>query len=131
MSWVATSAVYGRFPPVEVTSTQDELLAQYEELGSHSEGYIEVRNSSHEYPWVAMGFRAGHAVIHRAEGPESMSLLHGDGSVPSDATVEILIMNDLAIFTGKFVVTLEHAWRLMREVARTGEVGDSGDWRGL
>jgi hypothetical protein len=40
-------------------------------------------------------------------------------------------MDDLAIFTGDFVVTLEHAWRLMREVARTGEVGDSGDWWGL
>lgn len=75
-----------------------------------------------------MGFRAGRAVVHRAEGPESLSLLRGDGSVPPDAVVEIPIMDELAIFTGDFVVTLEHAWRLMREFARTGEAGDFGNW---
>jgi len=40
-------------------------------------------------------------------------------------------MDDLAIFTGDFVVTLEHAWQLMREIVRTGEVGHFGDWYGL
>jgi hypothetical protein len=106
-------------------------LAQFDELISHPEGYIEVRNSNQEHPLLIMSFRAGQAVIHRAEGATSMSLLHGDGSVPPDATIEVPIMDDLAVFAGDFVLTLDHAWRLMREFSRTGEVDDLGDWYGL
>jgi hypothetical protein len=51
--------------------------------------------------------------------------------VPSDASIEVAIGDDVAVCTGDLVLTLDHAWRLVREFARTGEVGDLGDWYGL
>ncbi len=80
---------------------------------------------------LAMGFREGHAVIHRAEGPGAMSLLHGDGSVASDAVIEVLVMDELAFFAGDFILRVEHAWQLVQEFARTGRTDTLGVWYGL
>jgi len=37
-------------------------------------------------------------------------LLVGDGTVPSGAEVEVPIMDDLAAFTGDFVLDIDRAW---------------------
>lgn len=39
-----------------------------------------------------------------------MFLLAGDGTVPSSAEVEVPIMDDLAVFTGGFVLDTDRAW---------------------
>jgi hypothetical protein len=126
--WAGTAVPGGRFSPIEVRSTPDELDGRFRELRPRGEGNLEVRLPDRDFPTISLGFRGGHAVIHRVDSPESMSLLRGDSSVPSDAAVEVLIMDEPAEFTGDFVVAVDHAWRLIKEFVHTNELVNLGEW---
>jgi hypothetical protein len=63
--------------------------------------------------------------------PERMSLLVGDGTVPPGAEVEVPIMDDLAVFTGDFVLNVDRAWELVHDFTQTRAAGPLGEWREL
>ncbi|MFI1510302.1 hypothetical protein [Streptomyces sp. NPDC020597] len=54
---------------------------------------------------LILAFRERHAVVHLMSDTERMSLLVGDGTVPSGVEVEVPIMGDLAVFAGDFVLS--------------------------
>jgi hypothetical protein len=127
VAWAATSPNSGRLAP-EVESTFDELLARFRELRARGEGYLEVRNPDRDFPAITMGFRDGRAVIHVAHGPESLALLRGDDSVSPNEQVEVLIIDEPAVFTGEVAMRLDHAWQLVEYFARTGSVDEHENW---
>src|SRR5207245_480106 len=96
--WASTSPSDGRFSTAHLETTPDQLRGRFQELHARGEGYVEVATDDRRFPLLLMGFRGEHAVVHRSDGPESMSLLRGDGSVSSEDVVEVLIMDNLAAF---------------------------------
>ena len=67
-------------------------------------------------------------MVEVAQSQESMALLIGDGSVSPDELVEVPIINEPALFSGEVVMTLDRAWQLVPDFARTGSVGEYEDW---
>ncbi|MFE9207009.1 hypothetical protein [Micromonospora sp. NPDC007230] len=119
--WAGTSPASGRFHPAEIKSTAAELFDRFGELRSRGEGYLEVRMPDQDFPLLTVGFRGKYAVIHRADAPDSMSLLQGDNSMPFDEAVEVPVMDDPVEFTGDFVSSVDHACRTLQEFVRTSE----------
>lgn len=112
--WVATEAESGRYPFDAVTSTLDDLRARVRALQLRGEGYFEIARAGGEYPALLVEFRGGHAVVHLHPNAETMILLHGDGSVPAEEDVGVLIFEESATFTGHVVMHLDRAmnsWR--------------------
>jgi hypothetical protein len=126
VSWAATSPSDGRFSAVRLKTTPDQLRNRFTELRARGQGYLEIGVSAQEFPQLLMGFRGKHAVIHLQDGPQSMALLRGDGSLPSEDLVDVPIMDDLAAFTGEFVLSLDHAWQVVEDFMRSGTV--VGEW---
>ncbi|MFE5812939.1 hypothetical protein [Streptomyces sp. NPDC056479] len=81
-----------------------------------------------EFPQLTLGFQGDQAVIHLFDDPETSSLLVGDGTVGADGVVEVPVMDDLAAFSGDFVLTVDRAWALVGNFIQTGVPGDLGDW---
>ncbi|WP_406346820.1 hypothetical protein [Streptomyces sp. NBC_00648] len=52
----------------------------------------------------------------------------GDDTVPSGAVVEVPIMDDLAAFTGDFVLDIDRAWDLVHDFTQTWAAGPLGEW---
>lgn len=126
--WTATSPSEGRFSPREVVSTVEQLECRFLELRACGQGYLEVRLAERDFPLLTLGFRGEHAVVHAEDSHESSTLRRGEGAVPSDVVVEVLIFDELARFSGDFVLTLEHAWRVLDAFIRNGSPGDPRDW---
>ncbi|MET9405310.1 hypothetical protein ABZX90_05890 [Streptomyces sp. NPDC002935] len=57
-----------------------------------------------------------------------MSLLVGDDTVSSGAVVEVPIMDDLAAFTGAFVLDIDRAWDLVHDFTQTWAASPLGEW---
>lgn len=57
-----------------------------------------------------------------------MSLLVGDGTAPSGTLADVPIMDELAAFTGGFVLNVDRAWALLRHFIQTGAPSDLGEW---
>ncbi|MGW6008510.1 hypothetical protein [Streptomyces sp. NPDC055210] len=127
--WAATSPESGLFHPAERNSEVTELSDRFTDLRSRGQGYVEVRPPHSEFPVLLLAFRGGHAVIHLMNDPERMSLLVGDGTVPSDAEVEVPVMHELAAFTGDFVLDIDRAWGLVTDFIQTWAAGSMGEWR--
>ncbi|MCW8377825.1 hypothetical protein [Streptomyces justiciae] len=104
------------------------LVDDFSELRSRGQGYLEVDLPGGTYPYLTLSFRADHAVVHLFTDDETVSLLVGDDSVPWDETVEVPIMNELAIFTGHFVMAVDHAWGVAQSFVRTGSFTGLGEW---
>lgn len=100
----------------------------FDRLRERGEGYIEVRLPEGEFPRLTLGFRSDHAVVHLFGSDEEMSLLVGDGSIPADTVVTIPIMDDLAEFTGDFVLSVDHAWGVTSAFLERETVLDLGEW---
>jgi hypothetical protein len=100
----ATSIESGRFHAVERVINLDSLLHLFEQLTGLGHGYLEVRSTENEFPLVTVGLQGGFVVIHCAFTPDRTALLYGDGSVAPRETVDVPIMDELAIFTGEFVL---------------------------
>ncbi|MFE1291117.1 hypothetical protein [Streptomyces sp. NPDC058751] len=126
--WAATSPESGLFSPVERRSEVKDLSDRFNDLRSRGAGYIEVRSPNKEFPVLILAFRDDHAVVHLVIDIERMSLLAGDGTVPSGAEVEVPIMDDLAAFTGDFVLDIDQAWNLVHGFTQTRVVGPLGEW---
>ncbi|MFI6661229.1 hypothetical protein ACIBL8_37485 [Streptomyces sp. NPDC050523] len=126
--WAATSPESGLFHPVEKRSEAKDLSDRFNDLRSCGQGYLEVRSPNKEFPVLILAFRDNHAVVHLMSGTERMSLLVGDGTVPSGAEVEVRIMDDLAVFMGDFVLDVDRAWELVHDFTQTRAVGPLGEW---
>ncbi|WP_432189954.1 hypothetical protein [Streptomyces sp. Tue6028] len=48
--------------------------------------------------------------------------------MPSGAEVEVPIMDDLAVFTGGFVLDASRAWELVHDFTQTQAAGSLGEW---
>jgi hypothetical protein len=118
----------GTVLPGERRSDVRDLSDRFNELRSRGQGYLKVRLPDSEFPQLSLGFRDDHAVIHLINDAEGMSLLVGDGTVPSGAVVDVPIMDDLTEFTGDFVLSVDRAWDLVRNFIRTGAPSDLGEW---
>ncbi|MGW6955211.1 hypothetical protein [Streptomyces sp. PAN_FS17] len=126
--WAATSPESGLFQPVEKRSDVKDLSDRFNDLRSCGQGYVEVRSSNREFPVLILAFRGNHAVVHLMSDTERMSLLVGDGTVASGAEVEVPIMDDLAVFTGDFVLDTDRAWELVHDFTQTRAAGPLGEW---
>ncbi|MET8860751.1 hypothetical protein [Streptomyces sp. NPDC004579] len=129
--WAATSPESGLFHPVERRSVVEDLSDRFNDLRSRGQGYVEVRSSNKEFPVLTLAFRDDHAVVHLMSDTERISLLVGDGTVPSGDEVEVPIMDDLAVFTGDFVLDIDRAWDLVHDFTQTRAIGPLGQWRKL
>ncbi|MFI8194713.1 hypothetical protein ACIF8T_39470 [Streptomyces sp. NPDC085946] len=129
VTWTATALESsGRHCVVERDSVLGELAEHFAELRSHGQGYLEVRPSGGEFSRLALGFRGDRAVIHLLDDAERSFLLVGDGSVAADAVVDVPVMDDLAAFSGDFVLTVDRTWSLVGLFIRTGVPGALGRW---
>lgn len=126
--WAATSPESGRFSPTERGSDVRDLSDRFTRLRSRGEGYLEVRLPDSGSPQLSLSFRDDHAVIHLIDGAGTMSLLVGDGTVPSAAVVDVPVMDDPAGFAGCFVLGVDRAWDLVGHFIRTGSPDDLGQW---
>ncbi|MGW2051519.1 hypothetical protein ACWCPF_41215 [Streptomyces sp. NPDC001858] len=126
--WAATSPESGLFHPVERRSEAKDLSDRFNDLRSCGQGYLEVRSPTRKFPALILAFRDNHAVVHVMADTERMSLLVGDGTVPSGAEVEVPIMDALAVFTGDFVLDIDRAWELVHDFMQTRPAGPLGEW---
>lgn len=126
--WAATSPESGQFHPVERRSEVQDLSDHFNDLRSRGQGYVEVRPPDREFPVLILAFRGDHAVVHLMSDTERISLLVGDGTAPSGAEAEVPIMDDLAAFTGDFVLDIDRAWDLVHDFTQTWAAGLLGEW---
>ncbi|WP_247706181.1 hypothetical protein [Streptomyces liliiviolaceus] len=126
--WAATSPESGLFHPVERRSEVEDLSGRFNDLRSRGQGYVEVRLPNREFPVLTLAFRDDHAVVHLMSNTERMSLLMGDGTVPSGAEVEVPIIDDLTAFTGNFVLDTHRAWNLVHDFTQTRSARPRGEW---
>jgi hypothetical protein len=126
--WAATSPESGLFHPVEIRSEVEDLSDRFNDLRSCGQGYVEVRSPDKEFPVLILAFRGDHAIAYLMTDPERVSLLVGDGTAPSGAEVEVPIMDDLAAFTGDFVLDTDQAWDLVHDFTQTRAAGPLGEW---
>ncbi|MFJ9710832.1 hypothetical protein [Streptomyces sp. NPDC101234] len=126
--WAATSPESGLFHPVERRSEMGDLSDRFNDLRSRGQGYVEVRLPNREFPVLTLAFRDDHAVVHLVSDTERVSLLMGDGTVPSGAEVEVPIIDDLAAFTGDFVLDVDRAWNLVHDFTQTSADHPLGEW---
>ncbi|MCX5009151.1 hypothetical protein OHB05_42295 [Streptomyces sp. NBC_00638] len=128
VTWAATSPKSGRFHPVERRSEVKDLSDRFNDLRSRGQGYIEVRPQNSQFPILTLAFRDDHAVIHLLSTTEQISLLTGDGTVPSAAEIKVPIMDDLTTFTGAHVLSTERAWDLVHNFTQTGAADALDKW---
>jgi hypothetical protein len=130
VEWSATSPKTRRVGAVMRTEFQ-ELEARFIELRASGEGYLEVNLPAENSAQVTLSFRGDHAVVEQLrvldENPKSF-LLVGDGSVPPDDTVDMPIMDEDSSFTGHFIMSVDRAWKAVRDFAGTGSPDGLGEW---
>ncbi|MFF1933022.1 hypothetical protein [Streptomyces sp. NPDC058228] len=129
--WATTSPESGRFSAVERRSDVSGFSVRFSQLRARGHGYLEVRLADSDYPLLTLGFRGDQAVVHRFSDADGVSLLMGDGATPSDAVVDIPNVDDLAEFTGDFVLNIDRAWALVRNFIQAEAPNDLGQWCAL
>ncbi|MEU5257144.1 hypothetical protein [Streptomyces longwoodensis] len=129
VSWTATDPESQQFSATERTTDIADLTDHFTALRSHGQGYLEIRLHSDEFPLLTLGFLNDQAVIHLFDTAEKQSLLIGDGTTPADTAVHLPIMDDLAVFSGDNIITVDRAWTLIRHFIQTGTPGAPGEWR--
>jgi hypothetical protein len=127
----ATSVETGRFAPVERSVDRDDLIRLVDQLSTIDQGYVEVRLVDDDYPALLVGFRKGLAAVHCMWGPESMSLLTGDGSVAGSELVDVLIMDDLVPLTGEYVRESARARDVLLKFVDGADPRSLGEWHEL
>ncbi|MEU9391885.1 hypothetical protein AB0D86_18015 [Streptomyces sp. NPDC048324] len=131
VTWAATAPESGRFCAVERCSDMSELTEHFGALRSRGRGYLEVRLPDAEFPLLALGFQGGRAVLHLFDADDTVFLLAGDGTRAADALLHVPVMDDLAAFSGDFVLAVDRAWDLVRRFVATGAPGPLGEWHGV
>ena len=127
----ATSLETGRFAATEQSVDGDDLICLLDQLSTIDQGYVEVRLVDDEFPALLAGFRKGFAVVHCMSKPESLALLAGDGSVAGSELVDVLIMDDLAPFSGEYVLESARARDVLLKFAQGADVRSLGEWHQL
>jgi hypothetical protein len=127
----ATSVETGRFAPDQQSVDRDDLIRLVDQLSAIDQGYVEVRLVDDNFPALLVGFRKGHAVVHCMSAPESMALLTGDGSVAGSESVDVLVMDDLATFTGAYVLESARARDVLLKFVDGADPGSLGEWHDL
>ncbi|WP_041841078.1 hypothetical protein [Actinoplanes friuliensis] len=131
VEWSATDTETGRFSPTVMRSDLDEVENHFISMRARGEGFLEVSLPTADSPQVALSFRGPHAVVEQLravdEDPKSF-LLVGDGSVPWDGKVEVPGTEGDSVFTGHFVMSVDHAWDAVRQFVRTGSPAGLGEW---
>ncbi|WP_328502157.1 hypothetical protein OG828_22805 [Streptomyces sp. NBC_00457] len=126
--WSSKSLESGRCQPGERGSELRDLTGDFNELRSRGQGHLEFRLTDSEFPQLTLSFRDDHAIIHLFTSEETVSLLAGDGTVPPDATADVPIMDELSVFTGEFVLSVDRAWDIVQNFVRTGVFEELGEW---
>ncbi|MFQ3560513.1 hypothetical protein QZN11_27515 [Streptomyces gramineus] len=126
--WAATSPESELFDPVERRTEVKDLSDRFDDLRSCGQGYVEVRSPDGEFPVLTLAFRDDLAVVQLTSDTERTFLLVGDGTAPSGAEVEVPIMDDVAAFTGDFVLDIDWAWDLVHDFTQTRVAGPLGEW---
>jgi hypothetical protein len=129
--FAAASLETGRFAPAEQSVDRDGLIRLVNQLSVIDQGYVEVRRVDDVFPAILVGFRKGLAVVQCMSGPESMALLTGDGSVAGSELVDVLIMDDLATFTGEYVLASARARDVLLKFADGADLRSLGEWHDL
>jgi hypothetical protein len=124
----ATSIESGRFQATERAVDLGCLLRLFDRLMGMGQGYVEVRSVEDEFPLVTVGFRGERAVVHCAFGSDQMALLRGDGSVGSGETVEVPILDELATFSGDFVLDTAGVREVLRTFVEGAGPASLGEW---
>jgi hypothetical protein len=124
--WAATSPESGHFDPVETRSDIVALNDRFATLKARGSGYLEVRRAE-EYPVLTLGFRGSVAVVQAFMGPDVISVLEGDGSVPGER-VEVPVMGGTAEFSGQAAVNVDGAWSLVQLFLRGRHLSALGEW---
>jgi hypothetical protein len=106
------------------------LEALMTELRAQGAGYVEVARGD-AYPAIAIGFLGDRAVVSSFASVEGVALLRGDGSLSSDAEVEVPVYAENAVYTGGFVSTVDTAWAAVRRFVGTGDLAAAGEWVAL
>lgn len=127
----ATSLETGRFAATEQSVDGDDLIWLLDQLSTIEQGYVELRLVDEEFPALLAGFRKGLAVVHCMSNPESMALLAGDGSVAGSELVDVLIMDELAPFSGEDVLESARARNVLLKFAEGADVRSLGEWHEL
>lgn len=127
----ATSVETGRFAPTEQSVDRDDLIRLVDQMSAIDQGYVEVRLLDDHFPALLVGFRKGLAVVQCMSDPESMALLTGDGSVGGSELVDVLIMDDLATFTGEYVLESARARDVLLKFVDGADLRSLGDWHDL
>ncbi|MFF9165220.1 hypothetical protein ACF081_33850, partial [Streptomyces longwoodensis] len=89
----------------------------------------EVRLHGDEFPLLTLGFLNDQAVIHLFDTAEKQYLLIGDGTATTDTSVHLPVMDDLAVFSGDNIISIDRAWALIRHYIQTGTPDAPGAWR--
>lgn len=131
VSWTATDLESRRLSVMKQGFDLADLTDHFTALRSLGHGYLEVRLPGSEYPLLTMGFQADQAVIHLFGDAETSSLLVGGGTAAADVVAHVPIMDDLAVFSGDCVLSVDRAWALVRTFIRTGRPCELGEWRKL
>lgn len=112
----------------DADATPGALADAFRDLRSRGQGYLEAGLPDGPYPYVTLGFRADHAVVHLFTDAETVYLLVGDGTVPWDESVDVPVMDEPAGFTGHFVMSVDTAWSVVQGFVRTGSFAELGEW---
>lgn len=123
--WVG-SLPDGEYLSVERESSEAALTGVFDELRVLGSGYLEVRHADSYFPALTIGFRAEHGVVQRFDSAESISILHGDGTILCEAAVEVPVMTDSVTFSGEFVSSLDRSWTVVHQFLLRNEI--PGTW---
>lgn len=128
VQWSATGLESGRFTAIDRFTDLADLSAHFNALRSGGQGYLEVRLSGSEFPLLTLGFQDDQAVVHLFNDADRCSLLAGDGTAAADSVVQVPILDDVALFSGDFVLAVDRAWALLGNFIQAGSPCELGEW---
>ncbi|MEQ8145178.1 hypothetical protein [Streptomyces sp. OP7] len=129
--WSATSLESGYFDGLGRHTAVEQLTSHLEQLRTCGRGHIEVQVPGSDFPSLTLSFQGDHAVVHLFADSDVVHLHTGDGTVAPDSEVEVPVMDELAYFTGAYVLGTDRAWGVVRDFARTGSLGPQGEWHAV
>jgi hypothetical protein len=126
VKWIATNPGSQRLSFVEQRTSADDYIARIEALLAGGEGYSEVHRADRDYPYVALAVKDGYGVVHLFSADGKLLILAGDGVIDAGETVLIPVLDDGhgTPFTGEYVLSTEHAWKVVKHFVRHGAVED-------
>ncbi|MCO4696556.1 hypothetical protein LRR80_02615 [Streptomyces sp. RO-S4] len=129
--WSATSLESGYFDGLGRHTSVEQLTSHLAKLRTLGRGHVEVLLPGSDFPALTLSFQGDHAVVHLFADSDVVHLHTGDGTVAPDSEVEVPVMDELACFTGAYVLGTDHACGVVCEFVRAGRLGSPGDWQAV